>query len=420
VSSELTPEKTVLLVGAPASVLRRAKDLGLDVILVQHKNKYAKEQAGLADVTFIADFTDWPTMRKVAEAAHHAWGFAAAVSLTDPGTVVAARINELYGLGGTAGEVSERFMHKLTMRRRLAEAGPGSGVTVIGAEPLDGRASLEEFAERYGYPVIVKPTDAAASIGVHRVDGPDDVDDVLAKVGHLRDHGSNACGNLFALDQFFMEEFVSGPEYSVEAFSFGGRHVVVAVTEKLTGEGHFAELGHTVPARLSVTAEDEVVAATERFLDLMGLTDGPSHTEVRLGPDGPVVIESHNRIGGDRIDELVAAAYDLDLKTYAVAWPFGLVEPLPDRPRPARAACLRVVPGEPGRVVEISGVDEAKAHPDAFIVDVDVRVGDVIAPLRDNNDRVGMVAVTGADSEVAVKLADELIATTVRVRVEQP
>ena len=76
--------------------------------------------------------------------------------------------------------------------------------------------------------------------------------------------------------------------------------------------------------------------------------------------------------------------------------------------------------GEPGRVAEVSGVDEAAGHPDAFIVDVEVRVGDVIAPLRDNSDRVGMVAVTGADSEAAVKLCDELVATTVRVRVEKP
>ena len=335
----MTPEKTLLLIGAPADVLQRAKTLGLDVILVQHKNKYTRDQADLADVTFVADFTDWSVAREVAEAAHHTWGFAAVLSLTDPGLTTAARINDLFGLGGTGQEVCDRFRDKLTMRRRLAEAGSGSGVTVIGAEPLDGRASLEAFAERYGYPVIVKPTDAAASIGVHRVDGRDDVEDVLAKVGHLRDNGSGACGNLFDIDRFLMEEFVSGPEYSVEAFSFAGRHVVVAVTEKLTGEGHFAELGHTVPARLDATAEDEVVAATQRFLDLVGLTDGPSHTEVRLGPRGPVVIESHNRVGGDRIDELVAAVYGVDLKTYTAGRSGSSTRCPAGHARPGRPAC---------------------------------------------------------------------------------
>src|SRR5262245_41957859 len=125
----MTPENTILLVGAPASVIQRAKDLGLDVILFQHRAKYAPEQADLADVLFIGDITDWSVGEKVAEAAHNTWGFAACLSLTDPGVAVAARINDRYGLGGTGYDVVHRFQDKLLMRRTLAEA----GVSVIGA-----------------------------------------------------------------------------------------------------------------------------------------------------------------------------------------------------------------------------------------------------------------------------------------------
>lgn len=413
----MTPENTLLLIGAPASVIERAKGFGLDVILVQHKAKYTREQADLADITFVADFTDWSVAGPVASAAYETWGFAAALSLTDPGVAAAARINDRYGLGGTGYEVCLRFQDKLVMRRRLAEA----GASVVGAEPLVDRAGLAAFGQRYGYPVIVKPTDAAASLGVFLVDGPDHIDDVLARVARLRATGSDrGCAGLFTIGDFLMEEYVTGPEFSVEAFSFGGRHVVVAITEKLVGDTHFAELGHTVPARVGPADEAAIVAATERFLDLMGLTDGPSHTEFRLGPRGPVVIESHNRIGGDRIDELVAAAYDVDLKSLAVGRPFGLVEELPGRPRPARAASLRAVLGAPGRVTAVSGVDEVRAHPDTLLVDLSVQPGDTIPAVRDNHDRVGMVAVTGPDSDAAAKLCDELVGDTLRIEVARP
>lgn len=412
----MRPENTVLLIGASVGVLRRAKAFGLDVISFQHPSKYTREQADLADMTFIADFTDWSVAGPVAKAAYETWRFSAALSLTDPGVLTAARINDRYGLGGTGLDVCRRFTDKSLMRRLMAEAG---GATAVGAQPLVDRASLESFAERYGYPVIVKPTDAAASLGVLRVDGPDGVDDALAQVADLRG-SSKGCGGLLTIGDFLLEEYVDGPEFSVEAFSFAGRHVVVAITEKLTSEAHFAELGHTVPARVDDDVAAEIVAATERFLDVMGLADGPSHTEFRLGQRGPMVIESHNRVGGDRIDELVAAAYGVDLVSYAVGWPFGLVEELPARPRPAGAACLRVVPSEPGTVTAVSGVDEVRAHPDTFIVDVGVEVGDVIPELRDNHDRVGMVAVTGPDSDRAVKLCDELVGDTLRIQVASP
>jgi predicted ATP-grasp superfamily ATP-dependent carboligase len=409
----MTPENTLLLIGAPARVIQKAKALGLDVILFQHKTKYARQQADLADMTFIGDITDWSVARKVARAAYETWGFAAALSLTDPGVEAAARINDEYGLGGTGYDVVRRFLDKLEMRRLLADTD-----LAIGAEPLTDRAGLEEFAQRYGYPVIVKPVDGAASLGVHRIDGPDDIGGVLAEVEDLRATGTTrGCGALFTIGDHVLEEYVSGPEFSVECFSFHGRHVVIAITEKLMADGHFAELGHTVPARITATDEAAVEDTVVRFLDLMGLRDGPSHTEFKLTPRGPVIIESHNRIGGDRLDDVVAAVHGVDQQTYAVGWPFGLVEELPGRPAGNGAASHRVLRGAPGPVVAINGADEVRAHPDTLFLDVHVQVGDVIPEVRDNHDSIGWVAVTGPDSNAAVKLCDEMVGETLRIEV---
>jgi biotin carboxylase len=410
------PEKTLLLVGHPTAAVRAAKGFGLDVVLVQHKSKLDAEQAELADVTLVVDYTDWSAVRPLVEAVHARWGFSAALSLTDPGMDAAGRVNDLFGLGGTGHDVCRRFRDKLETRRRLTAA----GAPAVGAELLDDRTGLVRFGDRYGYPFIVKPRDLAGGFGVLRVDGPADAGRVWERVSRVRatgvDRGPSA---LFTVADFVMEEYVDGPEFSVEAFSFAGRHVVVAVTEKLTDEAHFAELGHALPARLDPATEDAVVAAVTGCLDAVGLADGPSHTEVRVGSRGPVVIESHNRIGGDRIGDLVEAAYGIDLTSWAVGWPFRLVDEPPARPGAAGGACVRFLHAPAaGRVAGVDGLDEARAVADVLDADVTVRAGDPVRAVENNWDRLGLVVTRGVDTDAAVKLCDGLVEDTLRVRVE--
>ena len=410
---KMHPETTLLLVGANEETLRKAKALGLHVLLLQHPEKFAEEQLGLADIIRIVDYTDLAALELVARELHESVGFAAATSLTEPGLEGAGQINDIFGLGGTGFAVARRMRDKWAMRRHLA----GSGPATVGAAPLADRADIDRFGTRYGYPFIVKPVDGTASYGVFRVDGPEAADAVWAKVAALRGHRMDRGSMPFAIQGFLMEEYVEGPEFSVECFSFAGRHVVVAITEKFISPDHFAELGQAVPARLDAGAEDSMRRAVCGFLDAMDLRDGVSHTEVRLSGRGPVVIETHNRVGGDAIDELVRGAYGVDLVTYAVGWPFRLVPELPDVPRAHGAASTMFLVGGPGRVESISGVEEALATADVLKVQITARPGDTVRAVRDNWDRLGLVAVTAADTASAIRRGAELISDTIRIQV---
>ncbi len=60
------------------------------------------------------------------------------------------------------------------------------------------------------------------------------------------------------------------------------------------------------------------------LLDAVGLADGPSHTEVKLGEDGRVtVVETHNRPGGDGIADLVQLTTGVDWRRAALGWAVG-------------------------------------------------------------------------------------------------
>ncbi|MBW5484679.1 ATP-grasp domain-containing protein [Streptomyces bambusae] len=415
-TAPMDPERTLLLLGHLTEPVRLAKSLGLNVILVQHKDKFDPEQAQLADVTFVADFTDWTVVEPLVRAAHQVWGFAAALSLTEPGLEVAGRINDLFGLGGTGYRAAHLLRDKLAMRRHLAAVAPRFA---IGAAPLEGPADIEAFAAQHGWPVVVKPVDLTAGFGIFKAEGPQDADAVWERITAVRDQGMDRGSTLYRVADFLLEEYIPGPEFSVESFSFAGRHVVVAITEKLVDETHFAELGHALPARLDPADEQRVEEAVAAFLDAVGVQDGPAHTELRLSPRGPLIIEGHNRNGGGRIQELVEAAYGFDLVHYSLAWPFRLVEPLTERPRAFAAGCARAVLAGPGTVEAVEGAAQLRAHKAVLAVDLAARPGSVVRRTRDNWDRLGLVAVTASDTDEAVRLCEELVATHLVIRVAE-
>ncbi|MEU1214171.1 ATP-grasp domain-containing protein [Streptomyces sp. NPDC005790] len=413
----MSTDRTMLLLGGTDTHVERAAALGTRVVLVQHPEKINAFQTGLVDALLMIDYTDWDVVRPLAEAAKEVWGFDTVVCLTEGGLETAARLNDHFGFGGTPHQVIKRLRDKGAMRDHLAAT--GSRLTVPSARVTD-RASLEAFGERAGYPFIVKPTDTTASFGLTRVNGPEELPAVWERLRALLGSRTDRGTTLFKVSEFLMEAYIDGPEFSVEAFSFAGRHVVVAVTEKLVDEAHFAELGHAMPARLSPADRTTVVDAVAEFLTTVGLADGPSHTEIRLGARGPVVIESHNRIGGGHIGELVRTAYGIDLAAYGVGWPLRAVQELAGEPRPVAAACVRFVLRDPGTVTAVSGVEEVAAHPDVLGAHVSVRPGDTVRPVRDNWDRLGYVSVRAADTDSAVSLCERLINEDIHIQVEAP
>ncbi|MGP9019659.1 ATP-grasp domain-containing protein [Streptomyces sp. BR1] len=399
----------LLVVGGRIQTLRKAAALGIRFVLIQHKDQFVPEAARLAEAVLIADYTDWTTTRPLVEAAHQAYGFTRVVSITEPGLVPAGRISDHLGLGGTSEEVAELLRDKHAMRRHLAASdNPEVRALSVAAAEVASAQDLVDFGAAHGYPFVLKPVDATASLGVVRIDGPEEAEAAWADVEALRARTDLQWGAFFTIGRFLAEQYISGPEYSVETFSFAGRHIVLAVTEKLTGGEGFIELGHALPARLDPADERRIEQAVSRFLDAVGLKDGAAHTELRLSPSGPQIIESHNRMGGDRIFDLLDAAFGIDLEEWIVAWQFALIPALTGRPVPRTSAATRFLSARPGTVVEIQGAEEAKALDDVIDVETTVRPGDTVGELRGNWDRVGQVLTTGADTASAIATAERL------------
>ncbi|MGW0538198.1 ATP-grasp domain-containing protein [Streptomyces sp. NPDC003032] len=404
---------TLLLIGGRVETVRKARDLGLRVVNVQRPEEYRPEHAALVEAALLVDYTDWSVLRPLATAAHEVYGFSGVATITEPGVEPVGLISDALGLRGISHHCARLMRDKEAMRAHLA-ARPGA----VAAAPVDGPESLREFGERHGHPFIVKPVDAAGSFGVRLVGGPDEIDEAWDEIVRLRGSTDHKFANYFPVTRFLMEEYLDGPEYSVESLSFDGRHIPLAVTEKVT-HGNFIESGHALPARLPAAESDTVLACVSAFLDAVDLRHGPAHTEVKLTARGPRVIESHGRPGGDRIMELVDAAYGVDIESYTVGWAAGVLPALAEAPEPSAAAatCFLTVP--PGRVTGVHGTEEVQAYDGVLVLDIAVSVGDTISALEASWDRAGQVLVTAPSTEDAVALAEQL-AGKITVTTEPP
>ena len=110
-----------------------------------------------------------------------------------------------------------------------------------------------------------------------------------------------------SFEQFLMEEYLDGPELSVESLTYEGRHVIVAITDYVKGGlTGFAEIGMSYPSPYPAETQHEIKELVTDFLDAVGLRNGPAHTEVKLTSPWPAdhrVAQPHRRLrdqGDDR------------------------------------------------------------------------------------------------------------------------
>ncbi len=398
----------VLVIGGKVAQVRKARELGLDVVHVQFPNAYDRRHWPYVDQALLLDYGDIDRLLPLARSLHEAYPFQAAVSLFELGLLPAARINEALGLSGESVATTELLLDKWRMRRHLAAKGISPVAAAVGRSAQD----IREFVRANGLPIIVKPIRESGSLGVFSIRRDADVAVVAERFRSL-DHEQWTVGDLAFADafrEFLMEELLDGPEISVETLTFDGRHVVVAVTDKEIGRSGFVEIGHSQPSGISAETLSEVTRLVTDFLDAVGLRDGPGHTEVKLTSRGPRIVESHNRIGGGRINELAEIAYGVDMERYALGSRFGLVEPLAAAPEPRGGVAVRVLTPEPGRVVAVTGVDAVRADPAFVDLQLEVGPGDDVPPLTWNEDKIGLVIARGATAAEAIAHGKRLAA----------
>jgi biotin carboxylase len=394
-----------VLLGPHPAHFDHATRLGVGVVLLDTVENLAAETgryAGRADHVLATDYTDAERVAQLIQVLCGGLDVRGVLALTENGLLPAARMNAILGAKDNPVDVVERVMDKRLMRAWLS----GDQAFTLPARVVESARSLQEFAREFGTPVVVKPSDGAGSAGVR----------VLRDMAEVAAWTPSRNGATL-----LAEQYVHGTEYSVEAFSVDGQHLIAAVTEKVlarcAGENGLVEVGHNLPARLDRATDAALRAFVRDFLDRLGLREGLSHTEVILSPQGPVIVETHTRNGGDHIADLVLLSTGLDLRDLALRSRCGLLHGAPASPEPTGGAAIRYFTPAPGVVEAIGGLDAARYLPGVVDLDVGVGIGERVRPLRSSFDRVGYVIAVGADTDQAEQRCLAAVDTvTIRTR----
>ncbi|MFE4699742.1 ATP-grasp domain-containing protein [Streptomyces sp. NPDC056738] len=362
--------------------------------------EYLDDVRELADLYVTADFRDEEalrgTIRSVARE-HH-------VSLIyhlgrEESMVAAYEVAEELRAELNPAAAIRVLADKHAMRDLLA----ARGLSPVAFAAAPTRREVADAVRRIGYPAVVKPSALAGSRGVFLWREPADQVPWTALLDRYGYDGP-----------FLVEEYLRGPEYSVETLSRNGRHHVLGITEKLLGPPPlFVEVGHVHPAPLPGERRQAVEDLTEEFLTACGYRFGPAHTEVIWTPRGPRIVESQARLGGDRIPRLVELATGLDVEQAV----FAALAGTPVRPPKATAAAaVRFFTFPPGRVDEIHGPDTVGGLDHVDELSIRLRPGDNVPEVRDSKSRHGHVLVSGASPEEAqARIADALAAIEIVV-----
>ena len=205
----------ILIVGGHDETFRMIEDLPVELSVFQNSESVTARQARRAHRLCVFDYRNQTEALSMARALHESQRIDAVVSFTEHGLMPAAVIKEALGIEGNAREAVRLTRDKIAMREHLAGRDLGAVLT----RSCHSSAEVRSFLRAVGGPIVVKPAAGSGSSGVFRVSSLDQVESAFA-----RSRGEYPGPTL-------VEEFIDGPEYSVESFSTDGTHDIIAVTD---------------------------------------------------------------------------------------------------------------------------------------------------------------------------------------------
>lgn len=380
-------KKAVLVFGCgelQKSIIGRAHKMGLYVVGIDPcEDAFCKDDVDAFEVVGGQDFDG-----TCAVVEKH--GIDAIVTAaTDKPLVMMARIAEKYGFPFFSVDTAKWSTDKFQMKQRFLEGG---------VPCAKGRLvkSVEETSDMV-YPVIVKPRDNSGSRGVKLCRTKEELEQSMAEALEYS-----------KLDSVLVEEFIEGPEYSIEGLHYDGKSEVIQFTEKKTTEFPYnVELGHKQPANLSEEQKDAIREIVAKIGEALKFENCPSHTELKINERGIFVIETSPRLGGDYITSvLVPLSTGINIEDQLLNIALGqAIDTHTGRTNKASGISFFSLPC--GIVASIdSAIDEVGRWPNVSSFAYHFSVGDQIHPITSSLNRYGQFIVWGESRE----LVDTLIA----------
>lgn len=382
-------KKLLILGGSIAQVpfVKTAKSLGCHVGLVDYNDNaaaidYADEyfQCSLMDVEGVGKIVDEFCPDGITCGA------------SDVGVMTAAILCEQKNLPGMSVETAVKVKDKAAMIeafRKYDVAHPEYQVI----ESEDEKINIE-------FPVITKPVDNSGSRGINVAKNEQELKAALED-----SFASSRCHRVI------VEEYMDGPEVSVEILVQDGEPFILQVTDKLTtGEPHFIEIGHSQPSQLPAEDVECIRKLAYDAARAVGIVNGCGHAEIKLTSKGPKMVEIGGRLGGDYITTvLVPTSTGINMSEYEILRAIGTPKKFAYPQVNSRGAAVRFIEVVEGVLDSVEINYKAESMVGIEEIKLICKAGKAYGKAQNNNDRFGYVIATGKTAKEAVSRCEHAI-----------
>jgi biotin carboxylase len=380
--SERARQRLLVLGAGPAQIglLRAAR--GRDLFVIAVDRDPSAPGFAYADKRALVSTEDEPAVDRLARAEN-------VDGIISPGADwpvgVAARVAARLGLPHPIDEATAALVTtKSRQRERFAAAG------VPQPRPLEEAVA----------PCVVKAPDRQGQRGLTFVRTEEELPAAIDAAIEASRNG-----------MYILEEYVDGPEVTVQAVSIDGVFHPLLVADRLTADppAFGVALAHAWPC---VTGTQSPIEAARAAAEALGVRNGPTYTQIRVGADGSRVVELAARLGGGHDAELTEAATGVKLNDLALDFALGNEACVTGTQSLHGGACVLFLVAPEGVLHAVEGREAAHASEGVLDVRIYREPGFRIGPLLRGADRAGAVIAAGETRDDALerarKAADEI------------
>ena len=316
----------------------------------------------------------------------------------------AARVREACGIPGTSLTTAFLCRDKPAMKEALRRAGVPTAQST-GATTVE---EIRDFAAAVGFPLIIKPPDAAGAAGTFKVDDGAQLESVVAQ--------------LSGVASVAVEEFVEGHEGFYDTLTIGGQvahefisHYYPNVLEAMRTRWISPQIVATNRID-SAESYNEIKAMGRKVIYTLGIETSATHMEWFAGPKGLRFSEIACRPPGVGAWDLYSVGNDLDLYK---EWASAVVHGTPTQAASRRfsTGMIALRPDGDGQISGYEGLDDIQARYGAEIIDAHLpHAGTPTQPVEAGYMANAWVRMRHPDYDALRGMLDD-VGRTVKVRV---
>lgn len=312
-----------------------------------------------------------------------------------------ASVAQALGLPGISIESANLASNKLMMKERFKR----DGVPIPWFKQVQSAEELIDVVNKSEGPVVLKPVDSRGSRGVFIIKNTEGIKKLFDEAMSFSPSAT-----------VMVETFLPGPQVSSESIVLDGQVFTPGFSDRNYEllekyAPSIIENGGQLPTILPSETVSQVHKVIADAAHSLGIKNGVVKGDIVVSEGKVYVIEVAARLsGGYFCTHEIPLNTGVDFVGAAIKLALGMPVDSEDLvPKYQKAVAQRYFFPTPGVVKSIDNVDMYDCNSDVVLLEVRVKVGDIVADINNHPGRAGVVITIGDDRASAVKLAEEVI-----------